>query len=209
MKIALINGSPRVKESNSAVLLSDLKEIIYNKNSDIKELKVNKNIFNNLDCIYDCDTLIFAFPLYVDGLPANFLKFLIECEKHFKLKPKKNIIVYTIVNCGFFEGNQTHIAISIIENWCKKVGFTFGQGVGVGGGEMLNLTKSIPLGHGPKKNLGRALNNLGTNILNNCCDENIFISPNFPRFMFKLFGNIMWGKMAKQNGLTTKDLFRK
>ncbi|MGO0862670.1 hypothetical protein, partial [Clostridioides difficile] len=151
----------------------------------------------------------------VDGIPSHLLRLLEECEECAKRQNKKDIPVYAIVNCGFYEGKQNHLAIQMIENWCKRVNFTWVQGIGIGGGEMLGSLQSTPLGKGPKKSLGTSLGELSKNILSNNIDSstsgknNIFISPNFPRFIFKSVLNYHWNPQAKSNGLTKSDILRK
>ena len=43
---------------------------------------------------------------------------------------------------------------------------------------MIPFIKDIPLGHGPNKNLGNAIEILSSNILNKRTGEDIYISPN-------------------------------
>ena len=73
---------------------------------------------------------------------------------------KKEITVYAVVNCGFYEGRQNSLAIAMMENWCHRAGLRWGQGLGIGAGGMLAGIRNVPLGSGPKKNLGRALEQL-------------------------------------------------
>jgi hypothetical protein len=85
------------------------------------------------------------------------LKTLIELEKYFTNEEAKNITVYSIINNGFYEGKQTHIAFEVIQNWCEHCGINFGGGIGQGAGEMIGVTKKTPINSGPFKNLGRSL----------------------------------------------------
>ncbi len=59
--------------------------------------------------------------------------------------------MYAIVNCGFNEGEHNHLAIQMIEHWCKKINFTWIQGIGIGAGEMFGSLESVPLGKGQKR----------------------------------------------------------
>lgn len=216
MNIVMINGSPKVKENNSQYFLYEVEKLIQ-KDNDILTFKIDNvsKYPKAIDTLLNCDRLIIAFPLYVDGIPSHLISFLEECEECAKKQNKKSIPVYAIVNCGFYEGKQTHLAIQMIENWCKKANFTWVQGVGIGAGEMLGSLKSVPLGKGPKKSLGNSLGELSKNILSNNIDsktfskDNIFISPNFPRFIFKFILNYYWNPQAKSNGLTKSDILRK
>ncbi len=80
---------------------------------------------------------------------------------------------------------------------------------------MFGSLESVPLGKGQKKDLGIALKELSKNILSNNINignskkNNIFISPNFPRFLYKLIGNHQWNTQAKSNGLTKSDILKK
>ncbi|MGL5378953.1 hypothetical protein [Clostridium sp.] len=97
----------------------------------------------------------------------------------------------------------------MMKNWCKKSNLTWGQAIGTGAGEMIGSIKDVPIGYGPKKNLGKVLNILANNILEGKSGEDLLISPNFPRFAFKMAGNMFWNSKAKSNGLKKKDLFKK
>ena len=107
--------------------------------------------------IKSCDVIVLAFPLYNDSVPSNMLKMLIELEGHLRKANKKDIIVYTIINNGFYEGKQTYIAFEIIQNWCEQTGQIFGGGIGQGAGEMIGATKNMPINYGPFNNLARSL----------------------------------------------------
>ncbi|MNP52975.1 hypothetical protein D3C76_1474050 [compost metagenome] len=74
---------------------------------------------------------------------------------------------------------------------------------------MLESLKSIPIGKGPKKNIGKAINYLADNINNFKASENMYISPNFPRFIYMFLADRSWEGQAKENGLKKKNLFRK
>lgn len=210
MKIAIINGSPKVKDSNTQYLLGEIKNIIEN-NNEVLEFNIKKNSLSQdqLENIYTCDVLIFGFPLYVDSIPSHMLSCLSDIEDYFKPKRLKDFKVYTIVNCGFYEGNQNQLAIEIMKNWCQKARLDWGQGIGCGGGEMIRSIKSVPLGHGPKKDLGKAINTLCKNILEGDSGESIFVSPNFPKILFRICANTFWKVRAKENGIKKRDIIKK
>ena len=116
--------------------------------------------------------------------------------------------MYTVINCGFFEGRQNEVAIDIMKNFTYKAGLLWGQGLGVGGGGMLASIKTVPLGHGPKKNLGKAFNEIVPNIIYGESGDTIYTTPSFPRFLYIAGGNLGWRSQIKTNGLKVKDLFR-
>ncbi|MGI6577845.1 MAG: hypothetical protein ACOX1Q_07460 [Eubacteriales bacterium] len=207
MKIALINGSPKNMESASGCLLQELKKFL-GDDKEIAEYSFRKPQLNEeeMEQVAESNALVFAFPLYVDGIPSHLLSCIMQLESFLSTIKEKDIVVYTLVNCGFFEGHQTALAIEMMKNWCKKAGLRWGQGIGMGAGGMLQSVKNVPAGYGPKKDLGEALSKLVKNISERSSGEDIFITANFPRFLYKLAAEMGWRKSVKANGLKTRDL---
>jgi hypothetical protein len=59
---------------------------------------------------------------------------------------KKNhlsLSVYCIANNGFIEGRQNEPLMQTFENFCARAGLSWGGGVGIGGGVMLNVTRIL------------------------------------------------------------------
>lgn len=206
MKITIIIGSPKIKESNSEIIVNTLIPLL--SDNDIEMINLKRNSLSDLqfDRINNSDILLFAFPLYVDGIPSHLLRTLAELEN--RQLSNKDIMVYSIVNNGFFEGSQNHIALAQMKNWCSSVHFNWGQGVGIGAGEMQSFIKNVPLGHGPNKRIGNALKCLADNINNRKSGDDMLVSPDFPRFLWKKSGNTFWYKQAKENNLNRKDLYK-
>lgn len=211
MKISLINGSPKFKNSASGCLLQELKPFLEHDNNLISEYHFREPQLNTgeMEQLAQCDVLVFAFPIYVDGIPSHLLNCLIQLESFFSTIKAKDIIVYSLVNCGFYEGHQNALAIEMMKNWCAKAELQWGQGVGIGAGGMLTAIKNVPIGNGPKKDLGIAFEKLANNILKASSGEDIFITANFPRILYKLAAERGWRKSIKANGLKRKDLFLK
>ena len=207
MKITIINGSPRSKKSNSEILKNYLLNFI--KENEINEYfsfstKLDDDIKSN---IYNSNILIFILPLYIDSIPSNLLNLLVRFDNENLINSKTKI--YCIVNNGFFEGIQNHLAVSQIRCWSKKVNAQWGQGIGIGGGELLSHLKKVPLGQGPLKNLGITLEKFSKNILLLKTDEDIYINPNYPKFLYFLQANVSWFITARKNKLKFRDLFKK
>ena len=206
MKIMMIDGSPKVSKSNSEYFLNILSDFIESK--DIVKYKLSKKVDYEdiIKEINTIDTLVFAFPLYVNSLPSHVLEFLIMLEENFK-DNLKGVNVYVIANCGFYEGKQNKIALNIMKCWCKKMNIKWAQGIGIGAGEMMGGLRNVPMGKGPNTNLGLALDNLAKNINENKSGDDIFTTPSmFPRFAFRLAANRFWISKANRNGLKKRDL---
>lgn len=207
MKIIIINGSPKTIKSNSEILGNYLFPLL--KENNIKKyysiyFQLNDKTKNE---IYNSDVLIFIFPLYVDGIPSNLLKLLVKFEKENVVRPKTKI--YCIVNNGFYEGKQNFLALLHMKNWCKKVNAKWGQGIGIGSGELLPYLKRFKLGQGPLKNLEKILNRFSRNILTLNSDKNIYINPNWPKSLYFIQGSISWILKARKNNIKIRELFKK
>lgn len=208
MKILMVCGSPRHKNSTSQYLLQGLKEKINDGNEILMgsiSNSYNKTVEVVGNNIADTKAIVLAFPLYVDGIPSSFLKFLVDIEKVIK-QNKTDCKVYALINNGFYDAKQNDIAIDMIMNWCKKCGMKMGYAIGVGGGEMAQVT---PLGQGPSTNLGKAVDQLAVDILEGKSGERIFVEPNFPRFLYKIAAHYGWRKQVKENGLNSSDIKRR
>jgi len=207
MKISIINGSPKAIKSNSEILGNYLSSLL--KENEIKEYY---SIYARLDDkikneIHNSDILIFLFPLHVDGIPSNLLKLLVKFEEEKVIKSETKI--YCIVNNGFYEGKQNRLAILQMKNWCEKVKANWGQGIGVGAGELLPYLKKYKLGQGPLKNLGNVLDEFSSNILTLKSDEDIYINPNWLKSLYFFQGTISWILKGRKNNLRVRELFRK
>lgn len=208
MRIALINGSPKMKNSASGALLEDLK-FYFGDKAEVVELGFHtptlpENAVMELDT---ADAWVFAYPLYVDGIPGHLLACLAQLEKAHLQKPQ--VRVYGIVNCGFYEGIQTDIALKILQNWCEKTACVWGSGVGVGGGGGLAMMPKMEPGQGPKAPIDNALSKLAVQILQQESEENNYVSVAFPRAMYKLGAQMGWRQMIKANGGKTRDLAKR
>lgn len=209
MKICIINGSPKAGENTSELLIGALVSK-FRETDEVRLHRIMKKGFG--EALYrdmaECSALVFAFPLYVDSIPSHLLRLLVDLKENGGLSPKT--AVYCILNNGFFEGTQNRIAAEQMKNWCAAAGLKWGQAIGVGAGEMLPFLKEIPLGHGPYKNLGRALETFAENLLNRRTGEDLFLSPKFPRALWRFqASHSVWLPRAKKNGLKRKDLFRR
>lgn len=205
MKIAMINGSPKGKVSASGGLLQDLKSL-FSENVEVEELLIHKPQVDDvlLSKMNSCDILVFAYPVYVDGIPSHLLSCLYEIEK-IGLE-NENAMVFCIVNCGLFEGKHCAIAIEILKNWCLKMKLQWGMGIGFGGGGSIVHLQSIPMGEGPKRFLANAMSTMKYCIESKTPGEDLYISLNMPRGTYKINGEENWRKLIAANGGQEKDL---
>lgn len=120
MNICILNGSPKSSKSTSELLIEYLMSFT-GENETVTYNVCKSNLSEEqFSRIQSSDALVFVFPLYIDGINSQLLRFLIELEK--RGFNNKSIGVYCIINNGFYEGRQNLIAADIIKNWCKAVG---------------------------------------------------------------------------------------
>jgi len=209
LKIALINGSPKVKSSASGFILDELKSYLDGHTITEFALHASHSITPiELKSLATQDILVFSFPLYVDGIPSHLLRNLTKMGAYIDSNPLESM-VYAIANAGFYEGKQNKNALDMMRRWCEMSDMKWGQGVGIGGGGMLMGLNNIPSGQGPRKNPSLALRTLAKNATEKKSAENLFVSPNFPRFLYKFMAEVGWRLQIRQNGLKMRELFKR
>jgi len=211
MKISIINGSQKIGKSNTGTILNTLNDIIKEKH-EVKNYNSGINDFTNetLMEIISGDIIFLGFSLFADSIPSQTLKMLIELEKIAKREQAHNLIIYTIVNNGFYEGKQNHIALEIMKNWCNHSGIKFGGGIGQGAGEMIDYTEGTSINDkGPFNNLVRALRTMVEKMELKEPFEIMYLSPYFPRFAWRFLATRFWQTSAMKNGVKKKDIKRK
>lgn len=203
MNISIVNGSPKPGESTSGLLIKYLLQEMGTCNAQVFKCPLQTAELAQIAC---SDALALVFPLYVDSIPSHLLRLLVSLEESKDLN--HGMTVYCIVNNGFFEGTQNHIAIRQVKNWCAAANLNWGQGVGIGAGEMLPFTANVPLKHGPNKKIGYAISDLAASLLNKRSGKDCFVSPDWPRFLWRMQSTkFFWMPRARQNGLKRQDLF--
>lgn len=211
MKIVFINGSPKTGKNNSEYFAGELERMIRElengSKTEIVHVRINRPKIDPADKeqIVTSDVLVICFPLYADAIPSHLLHVMIELENSFQHQSKKPI-VYAAVNCGFCDAIQNHLALDIIRNWSCRAKLNWGQGIGIGGGEMQGNLPT-PCGKGPKTTLGKMMMTFAENLLHQSSGPDLFPNPNFPRFAFIFMGHLSWYQMAKINGLKRKEIF--
>ncbi len=205
MKIALINGSPKCKESASGALISDFLSCAYEK-CDCVEIKMNKPKLTDdvIETLAECEVWVFFYPTYVDGAPGHLISCFTEIEKNKDKFGEKYI--YAVSNCGFYDGKQCEWALEIARHWSRRCGFTFGGGIGVGGGGALTVLLNMKPGDKPKSKIDKSLNYLLEKILEENSFENFYTTISLPRAIYKAAAELGWGNSLVKNGKKRRDI---
>ena len=138
MKTVFINCSPKKRFCASSYFLF-LQRLFVSGEKVTETLRTPADHDRVLEQLRDAQTVVFGVPLYVDGIPSHLLRFMEKMETFCKENDLK-LSVYCIANNGFIEGKQNEPLMRTFENFCNRAGLTWGGGVGIGGGVMLNVT---------------------------------------------------------------------
>ena len=141
MKTVFINCSPKKHFCASSYFLA-LESLFVRGEKAKEKLRTPADYDRVLEQLRDADAVVFGLPLYVDSIPSHVLRFLEKMEAYCK-ENKLMLCVYCIANNGFIEGKQNEPLMQNIEHFCSRAGLTWGGGVGIGGGVMLNVTRIL------------------------------------------------------------------
>lgn len=205
MQIGYVVGSLKKQGSTSVFLQNKLLEEI-GEGQKFRVPTKNRAVSEAEQNLANCDVLVFSFPLYVDSVPAHMLSWLQKMEPVMR-ENKCSARVYVVVNCGFFEGHQTRLAVGVIKQWCAKSGLKWGQAVGLGAGPMAQIPGVI--GRVLYKPLGKTIAHMGENVKNNRNRSDIYIQPSFPRKLYMWMAHKIFVKAGANNGLRKGDMYRR
>ena len=141
MKTVFINCSPKKRFCASAYFLF-LQRLFAGGSKVTEKLRTPADHDRILAQLRDAQAVVFALPLYVDGIPSHVLRFLEKMEVFCK-ENGLDLTVYCIANNGFIEGRQNEPLMQSFEHFCTRAGLRWGGGVGIGGGVMLNVTRIL------------------------------------------------------------------
>ena len=205
MKIAAVNGSPKLKGSLSGKIIEHMEKILGEHINVYHAAKLvrNETTSGSLRDLLSANALLIVFPLYVDSLPAPLIEFLTRLEKA-KDSPTP-LRVFAIVNCGFFEPKQIELAIEMIKHFTDCAGLQWGYGLGIGGGPLMagfgNNWSS-----GPVSRINNALCDMAGAIRENRSGQDVFTVAKFPRIIYKTMVDMSWSLQARKSGMRAASL---
>ena len=201
--LAFINASPKPKNTVSGALLTDLARFLRPQPAPpVFRLPNAKPNPKTLTALAEYRAVVLAFPVYLDAPPAHLLAALNPLDS--ALLP--GTPVYTLVNCGFYEGQQTAGCHRVIQNWCQKNGLCYAGGVGIGGGGSVWLLKRVPRFCWPRRGIDTALNALATAAKTGGPLPVVYTTVDYPRFFYLTGAELSWNKKGRRNGLSPADL---
>ncbi len=141
MKTVFINCSPKKKFCASSYFLF-LERLFTGGEKVTEKLRTPADGDRILEQLREAQAVVFGIPLYVDGIPSHVLRFMEKMEA-FCRENDLRLSVYCIANNGFIEGKQNEPMMQVFENFCARAGISWGGGVGIGGGVMLNVYRIV------------------------------------------------------------------
>lgn len=194
MKIAFIDGSPKQENSVSKRLLEEI-QLYFSEKYDCEKFHFYSDHSPDRDEVFQrlmsCETWLFALPLEEDGFPSHMEQLLEEWEPLLK-GDKVFRTIYAVSECGAYDGCRNRESLETLKNWCVEAGLRWGQGLGLGAGGVLLSMEEIPMGQGPKKDLGKALEELANHIKTGETGENLYLGINVSRFFCRSVAEYGW-----------------
>ena len=221
-KTVLLNGSMRSEKGNSAIFAQQLAALLQDEQKrnvpdgsgitadpEIVALKPYlDHLPDLLPILEDAEKIVLCLPLYVDGLPAQTIRFMEWFRAAYRGKPKK---IYLLANMGLYESCQLINLFSAVRQWCALMNLEYCGGLGISAGELLGvMARQRPFGAWPSQKAAAGLRQLAEAAGRGGRMEDIFAEPNnFPRFLYIMIANNNWNNLARRAGIRPKDLYRK
>jgi len=194
MKIVAINGSPKPSHSTSGSIINKLAELMNQDITTYRALDLQRNIEHDYlqKYLLTADVLLVVFPLYIDCLHSALLDILPRLEHAAKYSDTALPTVYAIVNCGLYDAEQNTTALRIVENFCKRAKLTWGYGIGIGCGGMIDGNEKRIIPKGPLRNIYYALGEMSKaiSLLQHQRQSNVYVRARVPRFVYHLLGDL-------------------
>ena len=207
-RIVFLNGSMRSQNGNSAKLAGKLGCLLQCEYETVELRKYIADLPGLLAALETAETLIFCTPLYVDGLPAQLIRFLEYAQGHADWAGKK---VYVLANMGLYESKQLVNLFSAVRQWCGTMNMDYCGGLGVSAGELVGvLISCTPFRLWPTGKIAAGMGKLAEAVRLGAKTEDIYTEPfGFPRSLYIRIANTNWNRTAKQNGISPADLYRR
>lgn len=207
----LLVGSPRGVKSTSESLGAYLLEQMKKKGVETSTVRLHHVVEPSymrkelLDAVEKADLIVLSSPLYVDSLPSAVIKALelIAADKKVRGYYKKHKFM-ALVNCGFPEARQNDTALHICQRFAIETGMEWAGGMGLGMGPAIDGRPLERVG-GMVRNVRKALDLTALALTEGKAVPGeaveLFGKRFVPGWLYLVFGNYGWKRMAKKNGV--------
>ena len=192
-RVLIINASPRAPKSNSK-RYAQLFSKHYAGQTEYVNL-TGKNHEELCGKLEEVPQLLLVFPLYADALPVTLLHFLKTLESH---PPKKRPVVSVLINCGFYEYQQNHIAVQMLQLFCRQHAYPFGAVLEIGSGEAILDSPFRGFAEGKIKKLAKSIG-MGRY-------QSFHVTMPIPRKLFARASTQYWIKYGGRFGVSKEQM---
>ena len=156
-----------------------------------------------LEAVDDAGVIVFAFPLYVDQLPAPVVRLLESiAARRAGRAPSSRPLLAAIVQSGFPETEQNRPAIEIMRRFADRTGFVWAGGLALGMGGAVEGRLTAKPG-GMLRNVVRSLDEAAAALAEGRVipEDAIgaFGRPLMPRWLYFAAANFNWKRAARRN----------
>ncbi len=216
MKLLVINGSPKLGENNTGILLEKFIEgFLEEDGNSVETFRMNRKetYLLGAEKFNEAQNILIAFPLYSYSMPAGVKLFIEGLEPYLKKCSEKR--VGFLVQYGFMEATHARPLEKYLKSLCVMLDCEYLGTIIRGGCD--GLTK----GKTPSKKIlpeiyeiGKTLGIHGTfdseQLLQYSAPEvQKKISPFIAKVIFWLINKLYWQRAMKKNGVSLKDSFAK
>lgn len=208
MNVLLLIGSPKGRASASFLLGSKLAEGFRKHGAAVSDgfvhhgLRSEEGTARLLDAVDAADLVVFAFPLYIDSLPAPLTRLLERIAGRWARTPPATMPrLAVVVQCGFPEAHQCDTAIGICRLFAERTGMPWAGALAMGmGGSLAGDFRKLP---GGGRNLLDALDQTAESLAKGGDIPGkavgLFAKPLMPRWMYIVIGNLGWRMQMRKN----------
>ena len=171
-------------------------------NRKIVRQLLSRTSFRLLEAVDAADLVVFAFPLYVDSLPAPLTRLLeLFADRRAGRAPTGSPRLAVVVQCGFPEAHQCDTAVGICRLFAERTGMRWAGALAMGMGGMIKEDfRKMP---GGGKNILRALDAASQSLAAGgdipSAATALFARPLMPRWLYNLGGNVGWRILMRKN----------
>ena len=158
-----------------------------------------------LEAVRQCDTLVVAFPLYVDCLPYAVIRALENiAEDRVGTRIRKKHHLVAIINSGFPEARQSDTAVAVCRKFAAETGFNWSGSLVLPAGEVIS-GKPLAEAGWVARNAVKSLRLTAIALANHEPVPKAAVErmarPAIPAWIYLLFAKIGWLKMARSHGV--------
>ena len=152
-KTVLLIGSMR-SDGNSAKLAAKLGSLLHGDFQIIQLKMYLENLPGLCSVLESAEKIVICTPLYVDGLPAQVIRFMETAQEHLSRGSRK---IYVLANMGLYESSQLENLFTAVRQWSGKMNYDYCGGLGISAGELIGtLMGYIPFHLGPSKKAAKS-----------------------------------------------------